>query len=142
MDPRCPRSVFLGLGERSTRLSARASLAFMGLAGLESPRPVLLVCALGLLVRRWFCWGSCCPLGRLACLLRSLAAPGEPGGPPLEEPSVVSGEDGDGSEVERETEEGEAGDEGPSEAESLGKLEVGMVTLSFTPGERTEKVRT
>lgn len=46
------------------------------------------------------------------------------------------GEEGDSSEVERETEDGEAGeagDDGPSDTESLGKLEVGMVTLSFEP---------
>lgn len=43
------------------------------------------------------------------------------------------GEDGDSSEVERETEDGEAGDDCPSDTESLGKLEVGMVTLSFEP---------
>lgn len=47
--------------------------------------------------------------------------------------AVVLGEDGDSSEVERETEDGEAGDDCPSDAESLGKLEVGMVTLSFEP---------
>lgn len=46
------------------------------------------------------------------------------------------GEDGDSSEVERETEDGEAGDDGPSDRENLGKLEVGMVTLSFEPEEQ------
>lgn len=46
---------------------------------------------------------------------------------------VVLSEDGDSSEVERETKVGEAGDDCPSDAESLGKLEVGMVTLSFEP---------
>ena len=49
------------------------------------------------------------------------------------------GEDGDSSEVERETEDGEAGDDGPSDAENLGKLEVGMVTLSFGPENQEER---
>lgn len=53
--------------------------------------------------------------------------------------TVVLGEDGDSSEVERETEDGEAGDDCPSDAESLGKLEVGMVTLSFEPKKRAAK---
>lgn len=142
LDPLCPRSAFLGLGERLACSALLLSVAFMGLAGLESPLPGFLLCALGLPVRLWFCWESCCPLGRLACLLpRSLPAPGEPGAPPgcpLGKPSetAVSGEEGDCSEAERETEDGEAGDDWPSVAESLGKLEVGMVTLSFTPGKQ------
>lgn len=45
----------------------------------------------------------------------------------------ILGEDGESSEVERETEDGEAGDDCPSDTENLGKLEVGMVTLSFEP---------
>lgn len=43
------------------------------------------------------------------------------------------GEDGENSEVETEKEDGEAGDDCPSDTENLGKLEVGMVTLSFEP---------
>lgn len=129
LDPLWPRSAFLGLGERFLPPSP----PFMGLAGLESPRPGFLP---GLPVRRWFCWESCCPLGRLACLLPppppcSFPAAGEPLWKPSE--TVVSGEDGDCSVAERDTEDG---DNWPSDAESLGKLEVGMVTLSFKPGER------
>lgn len=41
------------------------------------------------------------------------------------------GEDGDSSEVGRETGNGEAADDWPSDTEGLKKLEVGMVTLSF-----------
>lgn len=63
--------------------------------------------------------------------------PGDPdalGSPPeISSGADILGEDGDSSEVERETEDGEAGDDCPSDAESLGKLEVGMVTLSFEP---------
>lgn len=72
-----------------------------------------------------------------ACLPCSGPATGDPvalGSPPeTSSAAVVLGEDGDSSEVERETEDGEAGDDCPSDAESLGKLEVGMVTLSFEP---------
>lgn len=50
---------------------------------------------------------------------------------------MVLGEDGDGSEVERKTEAGETGDEWPSDSESLGKLELGIVTLSFEPEKQT-----
>lgn len=120
LEPLWPRSAFLGLGERL----AAPSPAFMGLAGLESP---LLGFLLGLPVCRWFC----CPLGRLACLLvGSFPAPGEPW---RSSETVVSGEDGDCSEAERDTEDG---DNWPSDAESLGKLEVGMFTLSFKPGKQ------
>ncbi len=49
------------------------------------------------------------------------------------------GEDGDSSEVERETEDGEAGDDCPSDTGILGKLEVGMVTLSFEPKKQPVK---
>lgn len=60
--------------------------------------------------------------------------PDAPGSPPENSSGAdILGEDGYSSEVERETEDGEAGDDCPSYAESLGKLEVGMVTLSFEP---------
>lgn len=60
-------------------------------------------------------------------------------GSPLKDSSgaAVFGEDGESSEVERETEDGEAGDDCSSDTESLGKLEVGMVTLSFEPGKQS-----
>ncbi len=138
-DPLWPRSVFLGLGERST-WSAQPSVALLGLAGLESLLFGFLVWVLGLVVRLWLWWESCCPLDLLACLPCSCPEPGDPDalGSPLENSSgaVVLGEDGDRSEVERETEDGEAGEDCPTDTESLGKLEAGMVTLSFEPGKQ------
>lgn len=110
-------------------------MALLGLADLESLLLVFLVWVLGLVVRLWLWWESCCPLDLLACCACSCPATGDPvalGSPP-ENSTVILGEEGDSSEVERETEDGEAGDDCPSDTESLGKLEVGMVTLSFEP---------
>lgn len=47
---------------------------------------------------------------------------------------VLADEGGDSSEVDREMEDGEAGDDCSSDAESLGKLEGEMFTFSFIPG--------
>lgn len=113
------------------------SVALLGLPLAESLLLVLLVWVLGLVVRLWLGSESCCPLGLLACLPCSLAAPGDPRSMPSppgnSSGADILGEDGESSEVERETEDGEAGDDCPSDTENLGKLEVGMVTLSFEP---------
>lgn len=112
-------------------------MPLLGLADLESLLLVFLVWVLGLVVRLWLWWESCCPLDLLACCAGSCPATRDPvalGSPPEKSSgAVILGEEGDSSEVERETDDGDAGDDCPSDTESLGKLEVEMVTLSFEP---------
>lgn len=64
---------------------------------MGSPLPVFLLWGLGLEVLWWGCWECCCPLALLGCLARS--RPTVP--PPGPGKSLILGEDGDVSEVER-----------------------------------------
>lgn len=52
----------------------------------------------------------------------------------------MADEGGDSSEVDREMEDGEAGDDCWPDAESLGKLEGEMFTFSFIPGIKALRV--
>ena len=141
-------SVFLGLWERSFLSALRVSEPLWGLAGcsLWDAKSLLLGWAflsgvLGLVGLLWWLWG-CWPAGLMdwpACSLGGsleAAAVSRLGG---SSGADVLVEEGDGREVEKDTEEGEAGEDCSSKAGSLGMLEGEMLAFSFIPANEYVK---